>query len=180
MSKKRAFVRYTKAGKIVPGSLILTNGTYPESPSIWKEVSADLCCNNDSCCDKKTISASLFLPVPSSPYYVISVEIFCPNNEFSSVRERSSIYTLRTIVGWNTLQEMFDAFYDYSGIEIKVIPNTVLISITYCASKVPCLGINGSGECLHFRLGTSLNGGVSQNVAGGCENSFSSSLINFY
>lgn len=42
--KKRAFVRYSKKGKIVPGSLILTSGSYPNGPSTWKEVSADLCC----------------------------------------------------------------------------------------------------------------------------------------
>lgn len=44
MSKKRAFVRYSKQGKIVPGSLILTAGSHPNGPSTWKEVSADLCC----------------------------------------------------------------------------------------------------------------------------------------
>ena len=44
MAKKRAFVRYSKQGKIVPGSLILTAGSYPNGPSTWKEVSADLCC----------------------------------------------------------------------------------------------------------------------------------------
>lgn len=44
MSKKRAFVRYSKQGKIVPGSLILTSGSYPNGPSTWNEVPADLCC----------------------------------------------------------------------------------------------------------------------------------------
>lgn len=44
MAKKRAFVRYSKKGKIVPGSLILTAGSYPNGPSTWKEVPADLCC----------------------------------------------------------------------------------------------------------------------------------------
>jgi hypothetical protein len=43
--KKRAFVRYSKHGKIVPGSLILTSGSYPNGPSTWSEVPADLCCN---------------------------------------------------------------------------------------------------------------------------------------
>ena len=42
--KKRAFVRYSKQGKIVPGSLILTSGSFPSGPSTWKEVPADLCC----------------------------------------------------------------------------------------------------------------------------------------
>jgi hypothetical protein len=46
MSKKRAFVRYSKQGKIVPGSLVVTNGTYPQGPAKWNEVSADLCCDN--------------------------------------------------------------------------------------------------------------------------------------
>jgi hypothetical protein len=45
MSKKRAFVRYSKQGKIVPGSLILTSGSYPNGSSTWSEVPADLCCN---------------------------------------------------------------------------------------------------------------------------------------
>jgi hypothetical protein len=43
--KKRAFVRYSKQGKIVPGSLILTSGSFPNGPSTWNEVPADLCCN---------------------------------------------------------------------------------------------------------------------------------------
>lgn len=53
MSKKRAFVRYSKQGKIVPGSLILTSGSFPSGPSTWSEVPADLCCNtiqDYTCC----------------------------------------------------------------------------------------------------------------------------------
>lgn len=45
MSKKRAFVRYTKSGEIVPGSLIITtNGGYPDKSSLWQEISVDKCC----------------------------------------------------------------------------------------------------------------------------------------
>ncbi len=43
--KTRAFVRYSKKGKIVPGSLILTKGSYPQGSSTWREVPADLCCD---------------------------------------------------------------------------------------------------------------------------------------
>ncbi len=54
MAKKRAFVRYSKQGKIVPGSLILTGGSYPQGPATWNEVPVDLCCNTLSggytCC----------------------------------------------------------------------------------------------------------------------------------
>lgn len=39
--KNRAFVRYTKKGKLVPGSLIVTAGSYPQGPSVWKEVAVD-------------------------------------------------------------------------------------------------------------------------------------------
>jgi hypothetical protein len=46
MSRKRAFVRYSKNGKIVPGSLILTSGSFPQGSSTWNEVPADLCCDN--------------------------------------------------------------------------------------------------------------------------------------
>ena len=40
--KNRAFVGYTKKGRIIPGSLILTNGSYPNKPSLWKEVETSL------------------------------------------------------------------------------------------------------------------------------------------
>ena len=60
--KNRAFVRYSKQGKIVPGSLILTGGSYPNGPATWKEVPADLCCNTCLC---YTITAL----VTSTPQY---------------------------------------------------------------------------------------------------------------
>jgi hypothetical protein len=44
--KNRAFVRYTKNGKIVPGSMIVTNGSYPEGPAKWAEITTDLCCDD--------------------------------------------------------------------------------------------------------------------------------------
>jgi len=40
--KNRAFVRYNAKGEIVPGSLIVTGGTKPQGPAVWKEVSVDL------------------------------------------------------------------------------------------------------------------------------------------
>lgn len=48
MAKKRAFVRYSKNGKLVPGSLIVTQGTHPDKPSTWKEVPYDICCDSNS------------------------------------------------------------------------------------------------------------------------------------
>jgi hypothetical protein len=63
MSKKRAFVRYTKSGEIVPGSLIITtNGGYPDKSSLWQEVTVDQCCENGSECNlpSVTLTASGF------------------------------------------------------------------------------------------------------------------------
>lgn len=57
MSKKRAFVRYTKAGKLVPGSLVITDGTHPDGPATWREITFDKCCddNNGGCCGPNVI-----------------------------------------------------------------------------------------------------------------------------
>jgi hypothetical protein len=57
MSKKRAFVRYTKAGKLVPGSLIITDGTHPNGPATWREITFDKCCDDvvNGCCGPNVI-----------------------------------------------------------------------------------------------------------------------------
>ncbi len=45
MAKQRAFVKYTKSGKIIPGSLIVsTKGGYPIN-GLYTEVPTDLCCD---------------------------------------------------------------------------------------------------------------------------------------
>jgi len=36
--KQRAFVKYTKKGELIPGSLIITNGIYPSGGGLWEEV----------------------------------------------------------------------------------------------------------------------------------------------
>jgi len=49
MKNERAFVRYTKKGQLVPGSLVVTQGGYPAGPALWKEVYSNLCCKPASC-----------------------------------------------------------------------------------------------------------------------------------
>ena len=56
--KKRAFVRYSKQGKIVPGSLIITNGSYPNGPSTWDEIPVDLCCETTTSTTTTTTSTT--------------------------------------------------------------------------------------------------------------------------
>lgn len=119
--KKRAFVRYSKQGKIVPGSLILTAGSHPNGPSTWKEVSADLCCKIS-----QDYSSCLALQgVPSETgEYGFSLDTFNrPGKYFSG-----TIY-------WGPGQEehfnlpangdTYDFFYDYN----TSVPQTVYLCL---------------------------------------------------
>lgn len=48
MAKKRAFVKYTKKGKLIPGSLIVTTtGGYPIN-GLYTEVPTNICCDTDT------------------------------------------------------------------------------------------------------------------------------------
>jgi hypothetical protein len=81
MSKKRAFVRYTKSGEIVPGSLVITtSGGYPDKTSLWQEVKVDLCCTC-KCYEIRNISESTFLAQWYSCYEdgEISTQTLDPN-----------------------------------------------------------------------------------------------------
>jgi len=53
MEKERkyqhAFVKYTKQGKIVSGSLIITRN-YPNDGGVWHEVTESICCEPDCEC----------------------------------------------------------------------------------------------------------------------------------
>lgn len=110
--KKRAFVRYSKQGKIVPGSLILTGGSHPSGPSTWKEVPADLCCANHTISfnlsngqtqnPNITFGAAHAFPWTSS---YIDIEIGCsamdPNTEWAYMYvpgTPANIYELATIL----------------------------------------------------------------------------------
>lgn len=47
MTKKRAFVKYTKQGRLIPGSLIVTTrGGYP-TDGLYVEVPTNICCDTD-------------------------------------------------------------------------------------------------------------------------------------
>lgn len=64
--KLRAFVRYSKKGKIVPGSLILTNGSYPNGPAVWHEVPADLCCTTTTTAAPATTTTTTAAPTTTT------------------------------------------------------------------------------------------------------------------
>lgn len=101
MSKKRAFVRYTKSGEIVPGSLIITtNGGYPDKSSIWKEIQTNECCDGGG---GTTRLASQGFDKESNFFTIIcdGVNLF-----------RSTGYTGTTTEQW---LEYFNSVYGYMG-----------------------------------------------------------------
>lgn len=46
--KKKAFIKYTKQGKLVLNNMIVTNGPVPKN-GIYREVPMDLCCDQSGC-----------------------------------------------------------------------------------------------------------------------------------
>jgi len=89
--KKRAFVRYSKQGKIVPGSLILTSGSYPQGSSTWSEVPADLCCE----------TVTLINRITDPAITNVSIRFYCNNTsvtvEYGS-QTSTTVESLATIL----------------------------------------------------------------------------------
>ena len=127
MSKKRAFVRYSKQGKIVPGSLILTGGSFPQGPATWNEVPADLCCE----------TVTLNTQVVDRSINNVSVRFFCNSTPVavSYSGETSTDGNSMAII----LNEQFGAEF---GVFTYVIDGTFTLDIK--ATKVKELCPNGS------------------------------------
>ena len=127
MSKKRAFVRYTKAGEVVPGSLILTNGSYPNGPALWEEVPADLCCSTTPVEEIYTMVLRFNIDpeglgnfIGGDPYVLASWNTFFDlpvyGAEFTSLTfENPTLYeTIVTLVGGHDIYVKDGLFYDIS------------------------------------------------------------------
>lgn len=133
--KKRAFVRYSKQGKVVPGSLILTSGSYPQGPSLWKEVPADLCCNSGI----KLVFDPVSYPI-NTPY----VAFFCgmgPTLVGGAITgEYNDVYEL---VAALNLQLGYMGEFSVNSDEYVVLNVSVDIALTL--TKNPdCSGLSGS------------------------------------
>lgn len=116
--KKRAFVRYTKQGKIVPGSLILTAGSYPNGPSLWKEVSADLCC------DPAIVTTVTFsTQVETFEIANISITFYCNSTEIETIE------TVESSTDETSLVEVLNAEFSEYGTFEFVEDNTVILVI---------------------------------------------------
>jgi hypothetical protein len=112
--KKRAFVRYSKQGKIVPGSLILTAGSYPEGPAKWNEVPADLCCD----------LITLTFTAPSPTINDVTVRLFCNGVQIHYLytpRDSTTIASLITIL--NETFNVLGVFTNPSGNIIQLVMN---------------------------------------------------------
>lgn len=84
MSKKRAFIRYTKSGKIVPGSLIVTTkGGYPKD-GIYKEVGVYF---NDSMCPPSGLTCTLWRydGIPGEPVGTLSESVICAGGGYGDM-----------------------------------------------------------------------------------------------
>lgn len=94
----KAFVRYIKCGNIVPGSLILTNGTYPEPDAGWIEVPIKMPCG----------SIKVVQTAQAGDGYEICLQGFALNYGLYSVMSGSvydqtiagTVYQLNNAFGW--------------------------------------------------------------------------------
>jgi hypothetical protein len=143
MSKKRAFVRYTKSGEIVPGSLILTNGSYPDKPALWKEITTDKCCDTGGdCTPQEAIGVAEIAQegLFTSTFIQIQMYITC-RDVIGSYPYSSVIFVNRvdlpniTFTNWNdiinTLNTSFSQIGTFSylgGTSVQLTTNTEYIS----------------------------------------------------
>jgi len=132
MAKKRAFVKYTKKGKIIPGSLIVTtNGGYPVD-GLYKEVATDLCCNDSSCCDKVTVTAQLPELTVSPPFGSLEIIVGC------GIPKGNVVYANDNGLS-STLQEAIDGFNTYMNGVATLSLNGNQLSATVC--KQNCIEV---------------------------------------
>lgn len=129
MSKKRAFVRYSKQGKIVPGSLILTAGSYPNGPSTWQEVPADLCC--ETTIEYTSFRSIDFMPssLPDTIQPGLGFSVYCQTGEESPVLLLR--YDISYPPGINTTEEIVEYLNTFfEGIAIFNVLDSMAINFS--------------------------------------------------
>jgi hypothetical protein len=137
MSKKRAFVRYSKQGKIVPGSLILTSGSHPNGPSTWKEVPADLCCGDGDCTPQlsnKIATTNLELSFPYSGIASWSIQLQgseCANFIYSGNFSFN-------FLSWDDVITFLNTNFSFFGLFSYVAPNSISLQISSVGSIDDC------------------------------------------
>lgn len=110
--KKRAFVRYSKNGKIVPGSLILTAGSFPQGSSTWNEVPADLCCD----------LTTLTFTVPNPTINDVTLRLFCNGTQIHYLFTPSDSTTIGSLITiLNNTFNVLGTFSNPSGNIIELV-----------------------------------------------------------
>ena len=110
--KKRAFVRYSKQGKIVPGSLILTSGSFPNGPSTWNEVPADLCCD----------LTTLTFDMPDTSINDVTLRLFCNGVRIHYLYTPSDSTTIGSLITiLNNTFNVLGTFSNPSGDIIQLV-----------------------------------------------------------
>jgi len=115
--KKRAFVRYSKQGKIVPGSLILTGGSFPQGPATWNEVPADLCCD----------LITLTFTAPSPTITNVTVRLLCNGTQIHYLFTPSDSTTIASLI--IILNETFNVLGVFSNPSGNIIQLVMSASI---------------------------------------------------
>lgn len=125
--KKRAFVRYSKNGKVVPGSLILTGGSYPQGSSTWKEVPADLCAGPiiDSA------DAGLLAPFPWTSY--VDIVVYC--NETNQYIYSSLPDTLEPQSIEHLVQILNTYASSYGTFKLSASGDSILLNVSQSVAK---------------------------------------------
>lgn len=125
MARTRAFIRYLK-GKLVPGSLIFTNGEYPKGPfsaGKWEEIPVNQCC--------EIVTLSTRVTDPSISY--VSIRFYCNNTsvdvEYGS-QTSTNIESLVTILN----DDFGEAFGTFSSTE----DGAVILSMNTAKAKELC------------------------------------------
>lgn len=147
MSKKHAFVKYTKKGQLIPGSLVITEG-YPKETAngVWEEVPVNL-----FCCDPITTTTVppalrlLFSDISAVDAVVGDSSNVSDWNSYFDLPAYGSPFTSVTVVG-NEVK-----LYGGSNIIINdfLFPNTIGIYLLEFDDTLGCIievGYNGFGS----------------------------------
>lgn len=129
MSKKRAFVRYSKQGKIVPGSLILTGGSHPNGPSTWKEVPADLCCDGGVGCEVP-LSNLILTETTNIPGGTIIGGSITLASEECSLDQVFTILNLPVSLNYTQLIDLLNTNFSFLGLFSYTAPNIISLQIS--------------------------------------------------
>lgn len=136
MAKTRAFVRYLK-GKLVPGSLIFTNGEYPKGPfssGKWEEITVDKCCDSGETVQKDVYVPPLPLNPDVFPYGVGGVALYIQCSDqtntngvyYQSLPSPSGVI----LVTFSDVIDFLNTYFNYPGFTwVQTGPSTLEVII---------------------------------------------------